>query len=164
VSNCVLIHDGAPAYFTCYVKQFSDSHYPDRWRGRNEPVLWPPRSPDLTPIDFYLWSAVCSERVNMRDEVWRLIQAAVKIIRHMSDFVSVPGILGITGLSNAVTGSIFSKFCRHFASIKTLCWNLIHKCAPRIQRCSFDFLMLPVLAKKKKRVRQCVYSKLLAWF
>ena len=24
-------------------------------RGRRGPVEWPPRSPDLSPLDFYLW-------------------------------------------------------------------------------------------------------------
>ena len=23
--------------------------------GRGEPIPWPPRSPDLNPLDFYLW-------------------------------------------------------------------------------------------------------------
>ena len=27
----------------------------DRWLGNNGPHLWPPRSPDLTPLDFFLW-------------------------------------------------------------------------------------------------------------
>ena len=27
----------------------------DKWIGRGGPVLWPPRSPDLTILDFYLW-------------------------------------------------------------------------------------------------------------
>jgi hypothetical protein len=39
------IHDGAPAHFTRYTKQFLDSHCPDRFTGRNGPILWPPRSP-----------------------------------------------------------------------------------------------------------------------
>ncbi|XP_066600983.1 histone-lysine N-methyltransferase SETMAR-like [Prorops nasuta] len=34
-------HDGAPAHY--------------RWIGRGEPIAWPPRSPDLTPLDFFLW-------------------------------------------------------------------------------------------------------------
>jgi hypothetical protein len=31
------------------------SQYPDRWIGRGGPTAWPPRSPDLDPLDFYLW-------------------------------------------------------------------------------------------------------------
>lgn len=32
--------------------------YGDRWIGRGGPVNWPARSPDLTPLDFFLWGAV----------------------------------------------------------------------------------------------------------
>jgi hypothetical protein len=27
-------------------------------RGRGGPISWPPRSPDLTPPDFYLWGTI----------------------------------------------------------------------------------------------------------
>ena len=30
-------------------------HFSGRWLGRRGPHEWPPRSPDLTPCDFYLW-------------------------------------------------------------------------------------------------------------
>jgi hypothetical protein len=26
-----------------------------RWNGRGGPITWPPRSPDLTPLEFCLW-------------------------------------------------------------------------------------------------------------
>jgi hypothetical protein len=32
-----------------------DRQFPGYWIGRRGPVDWPPRSPDLTPLDFYLW-------------------------------------------------------------------------------------------------------------
>ncbi|PSN47232.1 hypothetical protein C0J52_16550 [Blattella germanica] len=35
-----------------------------RWIGRRGPIEFPPRSPDLTPMDFYLWGTV-------KDEVYR---------------------------------------------------------------------------------------------
>jgi hypothetical protein len=76
-----------PDRFTCDVKQFLYSRYPHRWMGRNGSVLWPPRSPDLTPADLYLWGHLkgiaYSERVKTRYELWRLIPAAAKTIRHM---------------------------------------------------------------------------------
>ncbi|OXU32204.1 hypothetical protein TSAR_007998 [Trichomalopsis sarcophagae] len=38
----------------------------NRWIGRGGPIAWPPRLPDLTPLDFYLWGylkdTVYSER------------------------------------------------------------------------------------------------------
>jgi hypothetical protein len=32
--------------------------HPGRWIGRAAPLPWPPRSPDLTPLDFFLWGFV----------------------------------------------------------------------------------------------------------
>lgn len=48
-------HDGAPAHFARDARQVLDTNYPNRWIGRGGPVPWPPRSPDLTPLDFFLW-------------------------------------------------------------------------------------------------------------
>ena len=35
-----------------------DDHLPDRWIGRRGAIEWPPRSPDLTPPDFFLWGVL----------------------------------------------------------------------------------------------------------
>ena len=51
-------HDGAPAHFAIPVRQHLNAVYGDRWIGRGGPVRWPARSPDLTPLDFYLWGHV----------------------------------------------------------------------------------------------------------
>ena len=32
-----------------------DEEFADRWIGRGGPTAWPPRSPDVTPCDFFLW-------------------------------------------------------------------------------------------------------------
>jgi len=29
--------------------------FPNRWLGRSGPIPWPLRSPDFTPLDYYLW-------------------------------------------------------------------------------------------------------------
>ena len=29
--------------------------FPGKWIGRRGPIEWAPRSPDLTPLDFFLW-------------------------------------------------------------------------------------------------------------
>jgi len=31
-----------------------DATFPNRWIGRDGPIPWPPRSPDITPLDFFL--------------------------------------------------------------------------------------------------------------
>ena len=48
-------HDGAPAHFSIAARQVLNDKYPNRWIGRGGTVPWPPRSPDLTPLDFFLW-------------------------------------------------------------------------------------------------------------
>ena len=52
--------DGAPCHYLRKVRNFLNETLPHRWIGRavsNDQhlltVLWPPRSPDLTPCDFF---------------------------------------------------------------------------------------------------------------
>jgi hypothetical protein len=48
------MHDGAPTHFSRAVRDVLNNTYHDRWVGRGEPTAWPPRPPDLNPLDFYL--------------------------------------------------------------------------------------------------------------
>jgi hypothetical protein len=63
--NSILQQDGAPPHFHLEVRRHLNTTLPQRWIGRtfrcNENsalIPWPPRSPDLTPCDFFLWSYV----------------------------------------------------------------------------------------------------------
>uniref|UniRef100_A0AAR2LFJ0 Transposase Tc1-like domain-containing protein n=1 Tax=Pygocentrus nattereri TaxID=42514 RepID=A0AAR2LFJ0_PYGNA len=47
--------DGAPPHYGCQVRAFLDEQFPGKWIGRRGPEEWPPRSPDPTPLDFYIW-------------------------------------------------------------------------------------------------------------
>ena len=35
-----------------------DATFPNRWVGRDGLTPWPPRSPDIIPLDFFLWGYV----------------------------------------------------------------------------------------------------------
>lgn len=50
--------DGAPGHWSRQVRDWMDQTFPESWVGRGGPVAWPPRSPDLTPPDFFLWGYV----------------------------------------------------------------------------------------------------------
>lgn len=50
--------DGAPPHWSSEVRQYLDRKLENRWIGRGGPIAWPPRSPDLTPPDFFLWGYV----------------------------------------------------------------------------------------------------------
>jgi len=50
--------DGAPPYWGSYVRRFLDAAFPNMWIGRDGPTPWPPRSLDITLLDFFLWRYV----------------------------------------------------------------------------------------------------------
>ena len=50
--------DGAPPHWRMDVRDSLNATFPNRWIGRDGPNCWPPRSPDLTPLDFFLWGYV----------------------------------------------------------------------------------------------------------
>ncbi|CAH2092765.1 unnamed protein product [Euphydryas editha] len=51
----VFQNDGAPCHYSIQVRNFLNETYRNRWIGRSGPIRWPPRSPDLNPIDFFIW-------------------------------------------------------------------------------------------------------------
>jgi len=66
-------HDGSPSHYTWHVRQNLNDTFPNRRIGRGSTINWPPRSPDLTPLDFCLWgwkkSEVYRKKVDTRDEL-----------------------------------------------------------------------------------------------
>ncbi|KAJ8978020.1 hypothetical protein NQ317_006964 [Molorchus minor] len=52
-------HDEAPAHFGIPPRNFLDQYFPlQRWIERGGRIRWPPRSPDLTPINFFHWGFI----------------------------------------------------------------------------------------------------------
>jgi len=86
-----LQHDGAPPHFSRQVTAFLNNSYHDRWIGRGGPVSWPPRSPDLTPLDYFLWghmkSMVYAKQSHNRDELINRIMDAATQIRNSPGMV-----------------------------------------------------------------------------
>ena len=54
-------HDGAPSHCTRHVMLHFNDTFPNRWIGRGTTINWPPKSPDLTPLNFCLWGLMKSE-------------------------------------------------------------------------------------------------------
>ena len=96
--------DRAPPHWGLAVRDALDETFPERWIGRDGPILWPPRSPDLTPLDFFLWSyvkdivyktvvpnidvlktriedAIANVTVEMLQNVWREVEYRLDILR-----------------------------------------------------------------------------------
>lgn len=82
------MHDGAPPHFGLRVRAFLNDLFGSRWIGRNPaPHLWPPRSPDLNPLDFFLWG-VLKNKVYRTGRVFRTAQELkASINRAMNDLI-----------------------------------------------------------------------------
>lgn len=85
-------HDGAPGHRSLVVQQFLDQTFQNRWIGQGRAefnhVEWPPRSPDLTSLDFFLWgylknvvyAEAPTDKENMKQ---RIRNACQNIPRHV---------------------------------------------------------------------------------
>jgi len=58
--------------------------FPDAWIGRGGPISWPPRSPDLSPLDFFLWgyikNIVYAEKIRNIQHLQDRITSAIEIV------------------------------------------------------------------------------------
>lgn len=75
-----LQNDGCPAHYAVSVRAYLNDRFPGRWIGRLGPILWPPRSPDLNPLDFFYWGCikekVYSRPIRSLEELQARIEAA----------------------------------------------------------------------------------------
>lgn len=81
-----LQQDGCPAHFVRPVTNLLDETFPNRWIGRGGPICWPPRSPDLSPNDFFLWPYIfnkiykTSTKYETREQLENAIRQAARNI------------------------------------------------------------------------------------
>jgi len=66
--------DGAPSHYQRDVRAFLDENVQGHWIGRRGTFEFPPYSPDLTPLDFYLWGT-------LKDVVYRKKPATLEVLR-----------------------------------------------------------------------------------
>ena len=62
-ADFILQMDAAPPHLHRHVREFLKQHIPQQWieRGTDDIQMllaWPPRSPNATPSDFFLWGYV----------------------------------------------------------------------------------------------------------
>lgn len=88
--------DGAPAHYGNNVRNWCNNHYPGRWIGRlpgvheyepgRGPAAWPPRSPDLNVLDFFVWGTlvdlVYTTPVDTREQLILRIQEACHTVQN----------------------------------------------------------------------------------
>uniref|UniRef100_A0A1Y1MEB7 Tc1-like transposase DDE domain-containing protein n=1 Tax=Photinus pyralis TaxID=7054 RepID=A0A1Y1MEB7_PHOPY len=70
------------------VREFLDEKFPGQWIGRRGPIEWPARSPDLTPLDFFLWGHLKSvvyktEPASINDLRYRIVRECRSLSREV---------------------------------------------------------------------------------
>ena len=62
-----------------------NQYFGQQWIGRYSPMRWPPRSPDLTPLDFYIWNTLKEQvyqiRIQTREDLIERIHLCCGEIR-----------------------------------------------------------------------------------
>jgi hypothetical protein len=85
-ANMWYLYDGASCHNAHIVRDCLQDNFPARWIGRNGPVAWPARSPDLNPCDFFLWGymkeLVYSVPVDTIEILQERVENAAEVIRN----------------------------------------------------------------------------------
>lgn len=84
------MQDGAPAHFSLAARNYLQNTYPNRWIARGGYVAWPARSPDLNPLDFFLWGHLKS--LVYETEVQSIEDLQLRIQNSCRAILNTPGI------------------------------------------------------------------------
>ncbi|CAL1678200.1 unnamed protein product [Lasius platythorax] len=107
--------DGAPPHYAAIVRNYLDREYNDRWIGRHGPVAWPPRSPDMTSFNFFLWGYiknVYEHAPTTREDMMERIRVACRNISHAVLLKTVRHFQDRLGLCIRVNGDNLEQFLR----------------------------------------------------
>lgn len=97
--------DGAPAHYARLVRDYLDLVFPNRWIGRMGHIAWPPRSPDLTPLDYFLWGF-------LKDRVFRTAPADLQEMKtRIEEYCLIPDEQMLTKVRESFEKRIL--FCMH---------------------------------------------------
>ena len=93
VSRVIFMQNGAPPHFSCFVADVLNERFPGAWIGRGGPIPWPPRSPYLSPLHFFVWryikNIVYAEKIrNIQQLQERITSATETVTRDDSENVA----------------------------------------------------------------------------
>jgi hypothetical protein len=83
--NTWFMHDGAPSHFLHIVRHYLNQTFGEHRIGSGGPVNWPAQSPNLNPLDFWLWghlkTLVYSGAINDPEVLHQWVEHACQEIR-----------------------------------------------------------------------------------
>jgi hypothetical protein len=97
----VLAKRGSSALWGRFPGQWLNTTYPGRWIGRGGPIAWPPRSPDVTPMVFFLWG-------HLKEQVYAVPPRTIQdLVARLQDVTTVVASMLRRVLENAVRLTAF---------------------------------------------------------
>ena len=75
--------DGAPCHYANVVRNLLNENLTAGWIGRRGTIEWPPRSPDLSPLDFFFWGI-------MKDRVYK---EKIRDLTHLQEIIKREALL-----------------------------------------------------------------------
>lgn len=108
--------DGAPCHNAGIVRNYLNEQFGQQWIGNNGPIRWPPRSPDLSILDFFLWgylkNKIYSKRHENREQLENATRAAFESLRQRPMFLlnSIESILRRCQLCLQKNGEQFEQY------------------------------------------------------
>lgn len=105
--------DGAPPHNGQIITNYLNAEFHDRWIGNLGPVRWPARSPDLTPLDFFVWghlkNQVYSRTYENVEELREAVTEAVNTITPQMIRQSCEAVLRRCMLCAQQNGEVFER-------------------------------------------------------
>ena len=85
LSSTIFQQDGAPPHIENNVKKYLNDKFPGgRVISRHFPFTWPPRSPDLNPMDYFFWGylkyKVYQHKISTLENLREIIRSEIKLL------------------------------------------------------------------------------------
>lgn len=103
--------DGASVHSTLEVRAWLNEHFPHKWIGRYSENPWPARSPDLTPLDFFLWGYLKSRVYKHRP--FRNIDHLEEVIRQCINNITPQMLRNVSREMKSRTTTCIERQGRH---------------------------------------------------
>ena len=87
--DLIFQQDGTRPYFTEEVRADLNTHLPKKWIGRRGPIEWPPKSQDLSPMNFFVWGYLKNQVYNKKVYVKKLRNVDDLKIRIQEEFTAI---------------------------------------------------------------------------
>ena len=110
------MHDGAPSHFALAARAILHQRFPNKWICRQGLTQWPSHSPDLNPLDFYLWGNIVYSTPIHNMEIHQRIEQGCQQIRPTHGIWERVRQSMMRRSEACITahGSHFEHFCRGF--------------------------------------------------